>query len=73
MKVSEISAVDNGAGGDHRLQSRPAVVLMKRAGRRFDFNGAASLVRVDKAGKADRIAAALAEIEENRAVAKAAA
>jgi hypothetical protein len=82
IKLHEISVVDNGAGGDHRPQSRPAIVLMKRDKPHFAWGSAYNLVPVgDDIADSDSVTTAdtsleraLQEIEmHKRAVAKFAA
>jgi hypothetical protein len=82
LKILEVSACDVGAGGDHRPESRPRVVLMKR-GRVTGFDDAGEMLidgvprwRRKKTGgavdKADSLSRAVEEIQEHREAIKAA-
>jgi hypothetical protein len=75
IKLHEISVVDNGAGGDHRPQSRPAIVLMKRQKPRYVMGPAFNLIPADDdtdtVDKVDTsLDRALQEIEETRQLQK---
>jgi hypothetical protein len=67
IRIDEVSAVDSGAGRGVR------VVMMKRAGKRYRFNEAGSLVPVGKFDTSDSLSRALEEVQQHREFRKAAA